>query len=75
MSRQSLPMVVGKEVLRDLQRWLSPPDPSINYNIACGAHHERTSMWLFKDDIFQEWESDGTLLWIHGKRTVLTRRI
>ena len=33
-------MVVGKEVLRDLQRWLSPPDPSTNHNIACGAQRE-----------------------------------
>ena len=74
ISRQSSPMVVGKEALRDLQGWLSPPDPSTNHNIACGAQHERTSLWLFKDNIFKEWELNGSLLWIHGKRTVLTRR-
>ncbi|KAH9014001.1 hypothetical protein EDB85DRAFT_894151 [Lactarius pseudohatsudake] len=49
------------------KRWLSPPDPSINHNIMCGAQHERTSAWLFKEVIYEEWESKGPLLWIHGK--------
>ncbi|KAH8985159.1 hypothetical protein EDB92DRAFT_2116823 [Lactarius akahatsu] len=26
-----------------LRNWISPPDPSINYNTACGAHHEAGS--------------------------------
>ena len=65
-------MIVGKELLQDLRGWLSPPDASTNHNIACDAQHERTSGWLFKEIIFEEWESKGSLLWIHGKRTFLS---
>ncbi|KAH8986442.1 hypothetical protein EDB92DRAFT_2105273 [Lactarius akahatsu] len=56
-----------KHLLQDLRRWLSPPDPSTNHNIMCSAQHERTSTWLFKEVIYEEWESKGPLLWIHGK--------
>ncbi|KAI9429250.1 hypothetical protein H4582DRAFT_1827281, partial [Lactarius indigo] len=47
----------------------SPPDPSINYNTACGAHHEGTATWLTRGDAFNRWRADGCLLWVHGKRT------
>ncbi|KAH8985186.1 hypothetical protein EDB92DRAFT_1950202 [Lactarius akahatsu] len=53
--------------LQNLRRWLSPPDPSINHNIMCSSQHERTSAWLFKEVTYEEWESKGPLLWIHGK--------
>ncbi|KAI9438401.1 hypothetical protein BJY52DRAFT_1086037, partial [Lactarius psammicola] len=50
---------------------LSPPDPSINQNIACSTQHEGTATWFFKGSIFTEWKSKATtsLLWIHGKCT------
>ncbi|KAI0266615.1 hypothetical protein BGY98DRAFT_470681 [Russula aff. rugulosa BPL654] len=53
----------------DLHRWLSPPDPSINHNIACGAHRKQRAEWFFQGSIFTEWKSNGSLLWLHGKRT------
>ena len=58
-------------MLQDLRVWLIPPDPSTNHNIACGAQHERTAAWVFHEHIFKEWESSGSLLWIHGKGTLL----
>ena len=70
-SRKSSPSFEGEQWLRDLREWLCPPDPSINHNIACDSQHERTLVWLFKDTIFKEWESKGSLLWIHGKRAFL----
>ncbi|KAI0262276.1 hypothetical protein BGY98DRAFT_1182286, partial [Russula aff. rugulosa BPL654] len=51
----------------DLHRWLSPPDPSINHNIACGAHRKQRAEWFFQGSIFTEWKSNGSLLWLHGK--------
>ena len=60
-------MLLGEWVLQDLQRWMAPPDPSINHNIACNSQHERTAMWVFSENIYEEWESSGTLLWVHGK--------
>ena len=53
-----------------LQKWLSPPDPSTNHNIARKAHHNGTASWFFQGSIFKQWKS-SSLLWIHGKRTFL----
>ncbi|KAH9071115.1 hypothetical protein EDB83DRAFT_316148 [Lactarius deliciosus] len=55
------------QLRRDLRNWISPPDPSINYNTACGAHHEGTASWLTRGDPFKAWRADGCLLWVHGK--------
>ncbi|KAI9434710.1 hypothetical protein H4582DRAFT_1855810 [Lactarius indigo] len=55
------------QLRRELRNWISPPDPSINYNTACGAHHEGTATWLTRGDAFNRWRADGCLLWVHGK--------
>ncbi|KAH8994735.1 hypothetical protein EDB86DRAFT_3243850, partial [Lactarius hatsudake] len=47
--------------------WLSPPNPSVNHNVACNAHQGGTTTWLFPNDSFKEWQKSGSLLWIHGK--------
>ncbi|KAI9432171.1 hypothetical protein H4582DRAFT_1821453, partial [Lactarius indigo] len=62
--------LTGNQLRRDLRNWISPPDPSINYNTACGAHHEGTAAWLTRGDAFNRWRADGCLLWVHGKRTL-----
>ena len=56
--------------VREDRAWLSPPDPSINHNIASNAQHQGTATWFFEGDIFTEWKSKSTgpLLWIYGKR-------
>jgi hypothetical protein len=54
-----------------LWEWLSPPDPSINHNIARKAHHKGTTSWFFQGGIFREWKSFPSLLWVHGKRMSL----
>ncbi|KAH9024693.1 hypothetical protein EDB85DRAFT_2292506 [Lactarius pseudohatsudake] len=56
-----------EQFLRNLRRWLSPPDPSTNYNIGLRDLHEETTTWFLEGRIFQEWHSTGSLLWIHGK--------
>ena len=50
-----------------LEKWLSPPDPSTNHNIARKAHHKGTASWFFQGSIFKQWKS-SYLMWIHGKR-------
>ncbi|KAH9178025.1 hypothetical protein EDB89DRAFT_1299066 [Lactarius sanguifluus] len=55
------------QLRRDLRNWISPPDPSINYNTACGAHHKGTAVWLTRGDAFKYWRTHGCLLWVHGK--------
>ena len=59
---------VGTQLRDSLLRWLSPPDPSMNHNIASKAHHNGTSQWFFHGGIFKEWKTTGSLLWVHGKR-------
>jgi hypothetical protein len=64
--------IVSENQLREnIYRWLSPPDPSTNHNIACGTHFKRTAAWFFQGSTFREWKSNGSLLWIHGKRAVV----
>jgi len=53
---------------REIQKWLSPPDPWKNYNIARESLHQGTATWFTEGDIFAEWKLTGSLLWIHGKR-------
>ena len=54
-----------------VQKWLSPPDPSINHNTACEAHHNGTAAWFLEGHIYNEWKAAGSLLWTHGNRTVI----
>ncbi len=65
----ALRILPGKQLRDSVHKWLSPPDPSTNHNIACGTHHKKTASWFFQGSIFQEWKSTGSLLWIHGKRS------
>ncbi|KAH9036410.1 hypothetical protein EDB84DRAFT_1186072 [Lactarius hengduanensis] len=55
------------QLRHDLRNWLTPPDPSVNYNTACGAHHKGTAAWLTRGDAFNGWMASGCLLWVHGK--------
>ncbi|KAN0130231.1 hypothetical protein V8E53_011988 [Lactarius tabidus] len=50
-----------------LRKWVTPPDPSTNQNIACDLHHGGTAEWFSQGSIFTEWKSAGSLLWIYGK--------
>ncbi|KAH9969235.1 hypothetical protein BJV74DRAFT_799388 [Russula compacta] len=55
------------QLQRDIRSWLSPPDPSINHNIAREAHLDGSAAWFMQGRIFEEWKSKGSLLWIYGK--------
>jgi len=63
--------VVGNQLRDNLRRWLSPPDPSTNHNIAHSVQQKGTTTWFMEGSIFGNWRSTGSLLWIHGKRTFL----
>ena len=65
-------ILTGSLFRKELREWLSPPDPSTNHNIACGAHLKRTATWFLQGSTFQKWKSSSSLLWIHGKRMFLT---
>jgi hypothetical protein len=58
----------GNQLWDNLHKWLSPPDPSTNHNIACSTRQKQTANWFFQGSIFAGWKSTESLLWIHGKR-------
>ena len=60
----------GDQLREKIQKWLSPPDPSINQNTACEAHHIGTATWFLDGPIYNEWKATGSLLWTHGNRTI-----
>ncbi|KAH9012828.1 hypothetical protein EDB83DRAFT_2189553, partial [Lactarius deliciosus] len=64
---ENLTSVSGNELRKDLRRWVAPPDPSVNYNTASGAHHEGTAAWCTEGITLADWKASGSLLWIHGK--------
>ncbi|KAF8497508.1 hypothetical protein F5888DRAFT_1698521 [Russula emetica] len=59
--------VTRSQLLENFQKWLRPPDASMNHNIAYKGHYKGTAAWFFQDDIFSQWKSSPSLLWIHGK--------
>ena len=59
---------VGDQLQKEVQYWLSPPDPSTNQNFVSKARHEGTGAWFFESSALTEWKAKGSLLWIHGKR-------
>ena len=63
--------VLVEDVLQKIERWLSPPDPSKNYNVGLRELHKETATWFLEGRIFQEWHSTCSLLWIHGKRAFM----
>jgi len=66
------PLILAGNNLRErLRIWLSPPNPSINHNIACDARHKGSAQWFFRGTIFSRWKSTGPFLWVHGKRVFL----
>ena len=64
-------MFAGNQLEDKSRQWLSPEDPSTNYNIARKAYHDGTATWFIQGSTFREWEVTGSLLWIHGKRTFI----
>jgi hypothetical protein len=63
---------IGDHLQENFRRWLSPPDPSTNHNIARDAHHDGTALWFIQGDTFKEWKATGSFLWIHGNRRFLS---
>jgi hypothetical protein len=68
-NHESVTFLTGNESRKDLRKWIAPPDPSVNYNAASGAHHEGTAAWCTEGNTLADWKASGSLLWIHGKRT------
>jgi hypothetical protein len=64
-------MLTENQLREKLQRWLNPPDPAINHQIAYKVHYEGTAGWFIHGTVFEDWKKKGSLLWVHGNRTLL----
>ncbi|KAK5135374.1 hypothetical protein LTR08_005316 [Meristemomyces frigidus] len=50
-----------------IDRWLSPPDVSVNYNRAKELRHADTGLWLLESDQYKDWKAKvKPALWLHG---------
>jgi hypothetical protein len=73
-SSRNTDCVVGEKLLRDARKWIDPPDPWENHNLARELHHRGTSTWFVQENAYTKWklsrDSSGlnSHLWIHAKR-------
>jgi Cdc6-like AAA superfamily ATPase len=59
--------VVFTQKHREIYRWLSPSDPSTNFNKALQQRQEGTGLWLLQSSLFKKWDSQQhSFLWLHG---------
>jgi Cdc6-like AAA superfamily ATPase len=50
-----------------IERWLSSPDPSTNYNKALQERHEGSGLWFLESDAFAKWKMRrNSFLWLNG---------
>lgn len=50
-----------------IERWLSPPDPSTNYNKALQQRHEGSGLWFLHGGAFAKWRiRRNSFLWLYG---------
>jgi Cdc6-like AAA superfamily ATPase len=51
----------------EIYRWLSPSDPSTNFNKALQQRQEGTGLWFLQSGLFKKWHrQQHSFLWLHG---------
>src|ERR1700733_4820680 len=59
---------LGYEHRREkIERWLSPPNPSTNYNKALQQRQDGSGLWFLKINAFAKWKKkENSFLWLYG---------
>ena len=61
-----------RSIIAKIERWLSPPDSTKNYQEALQNRQEGTCSWFLDGKWFTEWQArPDVLLWIKGIGSVL----
>ncbi|THX92239.1 hypothetical protein D6D08_02641 [Aureobasidium pullulans] len=56
-----------QQLMRDIQKWLSPSDSSISQNKAFKLRHQGTGQWLLNSTFYLSWEKRlDRFIWLHG---------
>ena len=66
-TRRDVKGLVYKQSRREVHRWLSPPDPSTNYNKALKQCQEGTGLWFLRHHAYVQWKTQrNSSLWLYG---------
>jgi hypothetical protein len=66
-ARRDIENVAIRQKRDQIKDWLSPPDPSTNYNKALQQRQEGTGTWLLQSEEFTQWNTrQNSLLWLYG---------
>ncbi|KAF3763163.1 hypothetical protein M406DRAFT_108504 [Cryphonectria parasitica EP155] len=50
-----------------VRKWLSPPDPSTNFNKALEQRHHGSGQWFVGSEEYSTWKAErNSFLWLHG---------
>ena len=50
-----------------IERWLTPPDPSTNYNKALQQRQKGTGLWFLQSGVYTQWKTrPNSALWLYG---------
>ncbi|KFY32241.1 hypothetical protein V493_00374, partial [Pseudogymnoascus sp. VKM F-4281 (FW-2241)] len=53
--------------LVEIRRWLSPPDPSMNYRKAIKLRQSNTGLWLLEGEVYSKWKRNASsFIWLYG---------
>ncbi|KAF3907864.1 hypothetical protein ABW20_dc0107339 [Dactylellina cionopaga] len=64
---ESIKHIESEQMQEKIIRWLSPPDPSINYNKALQQRHKGSGRWFLEGKHFEEWKTrQSSFLWLYG---------
>ncbi|KAH8171120.1 ankyrin repeats (3 copies) domain-containing protein [Sarocladium implicatum] len=70
----------SRDQIKLARDWLSPPDPSIDFNKALRLRHRGSGQWFLDSQLYQSWKSRaGSFLWLHARpgcgKTVLSSTV
>jgi hypothetical protein len=67
LKRQNVQLIASKQMQASIEKWLSSPDPSTNYNKALQQRQKGTGVWSANSSPFQRWQTQQhSFLWLHG---------
>lgn len=77
---ESLRKSAVEDLSSRISTWLSPPDPSSNFEAARKKRQPDTGLWLLEGPIYTKWkQTPSSFLWLYGKagsgKTVLSSTV